>query len=68
MLLAKVKEHIADAALLGRLRSSFEDGFRYDANGIPRVWKPEDDIDGVFKKARDAVCCLVHHVYVYKHD
>jgi len=38
---------------LAKLRASFEDSFRYGANGAPRVWKPEDDIDGVFKKARD---------------
>jgi len=32
----------------------FEEGFRYDAKtGVPRVWKPEDDIDGLFQVARD---------------
>ena len=40
--------------LLAKLRASFEDSFRYDASGVPRVWKPEEDIDGVLKKARDA--------------
>lgn len=55
----KVKEHTADAALLAKLRASFEDSFRYDASGVPRVWKPEDDIDGVFKKARDATLDLI---------
>ncbi|KAG8871574.1 Dynamin-like GTPase that mediates homotypic ER fusion [Serendipita sp. 405] len=58
-LLNKIREHTADAALLARLRSSFEERFRYDENGVPRVWKPEDDIDGVFKKARDATLDLV---------
>lgn len=54
-LLNKVKEHTADAALLAKLRDAFEERFRYDEAGIPRVWKPEDDIDGVFKKAKDVV-------------
>lgn len=57
-LLAKVKEHTADAALLAKLRDAFEERFRYDESGIPRVWKPEDDIDGVFKKAKDVVSTL----------
>lgn len=58
-LITKIKEHTADAALLSKLRGSFEDSFRYDANGVPRVWRPDDDIDGVFKKARDATLDLI---------
>ena len=54
-LLNKTKEHTADAALLAKLRASFEERFRYDENDVPRVWKPEDDIDGIFKKAKDQV-------------
>jgi hypothetical protein len=54
-LLNKIREHTADAALLAILRASFEERFRYDEHGVPRVWKPEDDIDGVFKKAKDIV-------------
>lgn len=26
--------------------------FRYDDNGIPRVWKPTDDIDLYFSRAK----------------
>jgi hypothetical protein len=33
----------------------FEEKFRYDDKGLPKVWKPEDDIDSYFKKARDEV-------------
>ena len=33
----------------------FEDKFRYDEQGVPRIWKPSDDIDGIFKSARDDV-------------
>src|SRR5215471_11279218 len=24
--------------------------FRYDEHGVPRVWKPDDDVNGVFRK------------------
>jgi protein SEY1 len=44
-------EYLADAAVLEKLRASFERLFRYDEHGVPRVWKPEDDLDGSFKKA-----------------
>lgn len=33
----------------------FEDKFRYDESGVPRIWKPSDDIDGIFKSAREQV-------------
>ena len=55
---AKVGEQTADASILTKLRSTFEERFRYDDNGVPRVWKPEDDIDTAFRKARDQVCQL----------
>ena len=41
--------------MLSKLRTHFEERFRYDAQGVPRVWKPDDDIDGAFKVARDQV-------------
>jgi len=53
---SKVDEQTADTAILGKLRSHFEERFRYDDHGVPRVWKPDDDIDGAFKKAKDQVC------------
>lgn len=49
----KVDEELADSMLLLKLRSRFEEKFRYDEHGLPRVWKPEDDIDSYFRKARD---------------
>jgi hypothetical protein len=52
----KVDEQTADSAMLGRLRAYFEERFRYDGDGVPRVWRPDDDIDGAFKKAKDQVC------------
>ncbi|KAF5322613.1 hypothetical protein D9619_001456 [Psilocybe cf. subviscida] len=56
---AKVDEQIADQAFLSKLRNHFEERFRYDDAGVPRVWKPEDDIDGAFKKAKDLTLELV---------
>jgi hypothetical protein len=52
---AKVDEQTADTVLLSKLRSAFEERFRYDAHGVPRVWAPEDDIDDAFMKAKDEV-------------
>ncbi|CAE6489237.1 unnamed protein product [Rhizoctonia solani] len=50
---AKVDEQTADNVLMGILRTHFEEKFRYDAAGVPRVWRPDDDIDGAFRLARD---------------
>ncbi|WFD23561.1 Dynamin-like GTPase that mediates homotypic ER fusion [Malassezia equina] len=55
----KVHEQTSDAVLSMRLRSFFEDRFRYDAGGVPRVWKPSDDMEGLFVQARDATLELI---------
>ncbi|KAF8494085.1 root hair defective 3 GTP-binding protein-domain-containing protein [Russula emetica] len=49
---AKVDEQTADTAILTKLRTYFKECFCYDEHGVPRVWKPDDDIDGTFKKTR----------------
>lgn len=59
---AKVDEQTADPAILAKLRTHFEERFRYDDKGVPRVWKPEDDIDGAFQKARDEVRAVMFHL------
>ena len=51
----KVDEELADTMLLLKLRSRFEEKFRYDDHGLPRVWKPEDDIDTFFKRSKEDV-------------
>ncbi|GJJ06363.1 Dynamin-like GTPase that mediates homotypic ERfusion [Clathrus columnatus] len=56
---SKIDEQIADTALIGKLRARFEDKFRYDENGVPRVWKPGDDIDSAFRQARDDTLELI---------
>ncbi|KAI9245724.1 RHD3/Sey1 [Helicostylum pulchrum] len=55
----KVDEELADNLLLLKLRNRFEEKFRYDENGLPKVWKPQDDIDSRFKKARDETLSLI---------
>lgn len=56
---AKIDEQTADSVIAAKLRNNFEDRFRYDEAGVPRVWKPEDDIDGAFRKARDETLSLI---------
>lgn len=60
---SKIDEQTSDAAFLAKLRTHFEELFRYDEHGVPRVWKPEDDIDGAFKKAKDRVRDLVVPIF-----
>ncbi|THH11699.1 hypothetical protein EW146_g7946, partial [Bondarzewia mesenterica] len=50
---AKIDEQTVDNVILGKLCACLEEHFRCDDAGVPRVWKPEDDIDGAFKKAKD---------------
>lgn len=38
---------------------SFEDKFRYDEAGVPRIWRPTDDIEGVYTKARESTLTLI---------
>ncbi|KZT40769.1 root hair defective 3 GTP-binding protein [Sistotremastrum suecicum HHB10207 ss-3] len=55
----KIGELTSDTVVLGRLRTQFEEQFRYDVHGVPRVWKPGDDIDAAFRKARDETLELI---------
>lgn len=56
---AKIDEQLSDVAILAKLRAHFEEKFRYDAAGVPKVWKPEDDIDGAFKMAKQDTLDLI---------
>jgi hypothetical protein len=38
---------------------SFEDRFRYDDEGRPKVWRPTDDVDGKYSRARDETLKLI---------
>jgi len=59
VLRAKIDEETMEGNLLMKLRENFEDRFRYDENGVPRIWRPTDDIDGLFAKARDHTLTLI---------
>lgn len=51
----KLEEQTSEATVINTLRTTFEERFRYDEAGLPRVWKPEDDLEAAFKKAKDEV-------------
>ncbi|WWC69983.1 protein SEY1 [Kwoniella pini CBS 10737] len=55
----KLEEQTSDATILATLRSTFEEKFRYDESGVPRVWKPEDDIESAFTKAKEETLSLL---------
>ncbi|KAF9310930.1 Dynamin-like GTPase that mediates homotypic ER fusion [Podila horticola] len=59
LLTKKIQEESVDGMMLLKLRNRFEEKFRYDDQGLPRVWKPDDDIDTPFRKARDETVELV---------
>ncbi|KAK5937997.1 Dynamin-like GTPase that mediates homotypic ER fusion [Knufia obscura] len=56
---AKIDEEMMEGNLLLKLRENFEDKFRYDEAGVPRIWKPTDDMDGLFQQARSSTLTLI---------
>lgn len=56
---SKIDEQTTDAVMLSKLRVHFEERFRYDEQSIPRVWKPDDDIDGTYKQAKEQTLALI---------
>lgn len=38
---------------------SFEDKFRYDEHGVPRIWRPTDDIESIYTRARESTLTLI---------
>lgn len=59
VLRAKLSEELSDANILLLLRENFEDKFRYDEAGVPRIWRPIDDIEGAYTKARESTLQLI---------
>ncbi|MCJ1410442.1 Dynamin-like GTPase that mediates homotypic ER fusion [Ptychographa xylographoides] len=59
VLRAKIEEEMMEGNLLLKLRENFEDKFRYDDAGVPRIWRPTDDIEGVYAKARESTLTLI---------
>jgi hypothetical protein len=59
VLRAKIDEEVMEGNILLKLRENFEDKFRYDEAGVPRIWRPTDDIEGVYTKARESTLTLI---------
>lgn len=59
VLKAKIDEEMMEGNLLLKLRENFEDKFRYDEAGVPRIWRPTDDIEGIYTKARESTLTLI---------
>ena len=59
VLRAKIDEEMMEGNLLLKLRENFEDKFRYDEDGVPRIWRPTDDIEGIYRKARESTLTLI---------
>ncbi|CAP71009.1 uncharacterized protein PODANS_6_3800 [Podospora anserina S mat+] len=55
----KIEEEVMESNILMKLRENFEDKFRYDEDGVPRIWRPTDDIEGIYTKARESTLGLV---------
>ena len=55
----KIDDEVMEGNILLKLRENFEDKFRYDDAGVPRIWRPTDDIEGVYTKARESTLALV---------
>ncbi|KYK61280.1 hypothetical protein DCS_02422 [Drechmeria coniospora] len=55
----KIEEEVMEGNILLKLRENFEDKFRYDEAGVPRIWRPTDDIEGLYTKARESTLTLI---------
>jgi hypothetical protein len=65
---AKVDEEMMEGNLLLKLRENFEDKFRYDEAGVPRIWRPTDDIEGLYTKARESTLTLIPLLSRFRHS
>ncbi|KAI8825342.1 RHD3/Sey1 [Chytriomyces cf. hyalinus JEL632] len=52
-LLETLNKETTDDLMLGRMKAIFEARFRYDENGVPRLWSLDDPIDTFFQVATD---------------
>jgi len=59
VLRARIDEEVMEGNILLKLRENFEDKFRYDDAGVPRIWRPTDDIEGIYTKARESTLSLI---------
>ena len=59
VLRAKIDEEMMEGNLLLKLRENFEDKFRYDEAGVPRIWRPTDDIESLYTRAKESTLTLI---------
>ncbi|KAK9480579.1 RHD3/Sey1 [Lipomyces japonicus] len=50
----RIKEFSKTDNVLVRLREYFEEKFKYDEKGVPRLWSPSDNIDEIYSDALQA--------------
>ena len=55
----RIDEEVMESNILMKLRENFEDKFRYDDEGVPRIWRPTDDIEGIYTRARESTLSLI---------
>lgn len=55
----RIEEEMMESNILMKLRENFEDKFRYDEEGVPRIWRPTDDIEGIYTRARESTLGLI---------
>jgi molybdopterin synthase catalytic subunit len=55
----RIEEEVMEGNILLKLRENFEDKFRYDEAGVPRIWRPSDDIEGIYTRARESTLALI---------
>jgi len=68
VLRSKIDEEVMEGNLLLKLRENFEDKFRYDEAGVPRIWRPTDDIEGIYTKARESTLTLIPLLSRFRHS
>jgi hypothetical protein len=62
----KIEEEAGEGNLLLKLRENFEDKFRYDEEGVPRIWRPTDDIESMYTRARESTLELIPLISRFK--
>lgn len=68
VLRSKLDEELMEGNLLLKLRENFEDKFRYDESGVPRIWRPTDNIEAIYTKARESTLSLIPMLARFRHS
>ncbi|KAK6498510.1 Dynamin-like GTPase that mediates homotypic ER fusion [Arthrobotrys musiformis] len=59
-------EETKEQSLITRLMGYFDKDFRYDDQGVPRVWKAGEDIEGTFAKSKETVLNLIPNLATFQ--